>query len=30
LATGHEAKKFAGLAHLRGVVGKEPPWERTG
>lgn len=26
LATGHEARRFAGLAHLRGVVGKEPPW----
>lgn len=26
LATGHEAEKFAGLAHLRGVVGKAPPW----
>lgn len=26
LATGHEPGKFAGLAHLRGVVGKEPPW----
>lgn len=30
LATGHGAKKFAGLAHLRGVVGKEPPWGREG
>lgn len=28
LATGHGAEKFAGLAHLRGVVGKEPPWGR--
>lgn len=26
LATGHQAEKFAGLTHLRGVVGKEPPW----
>lgn len=26
LATGHAPQKFAGLAHLRGVVGKEPPW----
>ncbi len=26
LATGHEASKFSGLAHLRGVTGKEPPW----
>lgn len=26
LATGHAPAKFAGLAHLRGVVGKEPPW----
>lgn len=30
LATGHEAGKFAGLQHLRGVVGKEPPWSRGG
>lgn len=28
LATGHASDKFAGLAHLRGVVGKEPPWTR--
>lgn len=26
LATGHGAGKFAGAVHLRGVVGKEPPW----
>lgn len=26
LTTGHESGKFAGLSHLRGVVGKEPPW----
>ncbi|HQT95592.1 MAG TPA: hypothetical protein PK435_13240 [Thermoanaerobaculaceae bacterium] len=26
LATGHPAASFAGLMHLRGVVGKEPPW----
>ncbi|HAZ08520.1 MAG TPA: hypothetical protein DCZ01_08385 [Elusimicrobia bacterium] len=26
LATGHEAAKFAAYKHLRGVVGKEPPW----
>lgn len=26
LATGHEPEKFAGLSHLRGVLGKEPPW----
>lgn len=26
LATGHAPEKFAGLSHLRGVVGKEPPW----
>lgn len=26
LATGHEPAKFAGLAHLRGVRGKEAPW----
>lgn len=26
LATGYEAKKFAGLKHLRGVIGKDPPW----
>lgn len=30
LATGHGAEKFAGLAHLRGVVGKAPPWGREG
>lgn len=30
LVTGHEPGKFAGLAHLRGVVGKEPPWGRAG
>jgi len=27
IATGHEAKRFKELAHLRGVVGKDPPWE---
>jgi len=26
LATGHMPEKFAGLTHLRGVIGKEPPW----
>ncbi|OGR90870.1 MAG: hypothetical protein A2V88_02155 [Elusimicrobia bacterium RBG_16_66_12] len=26
LATGHEAARFAAYTHLRGVVGKEPPW----
>ncbi len=26
LATGHEAAKFAAYKHLRGVIGKEPPW----
>lgn len=26
LATGHPAAAFSGLAHLSGVVGKEPPW----
>lgn len=26
LTTGHEPAKFAGLAHLRGVIGKAPPW----
>lgn len=26
LATGHEPGKFAGLSHLRGVIGKAPPW----
>ncbi len=26
LATGHEPEKFAGLAHLRGVIGKASPW----
>jgi signal transduction histidine kinase len=30
LATGHPAEKFKGLAHLRGVVGKEPPWSAAG
>ena len=29
LATGHPPERFAGLAHLRGVVGKEPPWEKA-
>lgn len=29
LATGHEAEKFVELAHLRSVVGKEPPWSRA-
>lgn len=28
LATGYAPKKFAGLAHLRGVIGKEPPWNQ--
>jgi anti-sigma regulatory factor (Ser/Thr protein kinase) len=28
LATGHAPEKFAGLAYLRGVVGKEPPWNQ--
>ena len=28
LATGHEAAKFAAYKHLRGVVGKEPPWSQ--
>ena len=27
LATGYAPGTFAALAHLRGVVGKEPPWE---
>ncbi|MFI5347916.1 MAG: sensor histidine kinase [Elusimicrobiota bacterium] len=27
LATGYEPGRFAGLAHLRGVVGKDPPWK---
>lgn len=26
LATGHEPGMFSGSTHLRGVVGKEPPW----
>lgn len=26
LATGHEAARFAAYKHLRGVLGKEPPW----
>lgn len=26
LATGHPASKFNGLAHVQGVVGKDPPW----
>lgn len=26
LATGYESTKFAGLSHLHGVVGKDPPW----
>lgn len=26
LATGHSPEKFAGLAHLKGVIGKDPPW----
>lgn len=29
LTTGHPAAAFAGLKHLRGVVGKEPPWSDT-
>ncbi|OGR46075.1 MAG: hypothetical protein A2X37_06185 [Elusimicrobia bacterium GWA2_66_18] len=28
LATGHEAARFAAYKHLRGVVGKEPPWSQ--
>lgn len=27
LATGYESEKFAGLTHLRGVIGKDPPWK---
>lgn len=30
LATGHPASSFSGLAHLSGVVGKEPPWPDAG
>ncbi len=30
LATGHAPEKFSDLAHLRGVVGKEPPWSAAG
>lgn len=30
LATGHAPIKFAGLTHLRGVVGKNPPWSDEG
>lgn len=26
LSTGHEPEKFAGIGHLAGVVGKQPPW----
>lgn len=26
LATGHEPERFAQLTHIRGVIGKEPPW----
>jgi hypothetical protein len=26
LATGHEPGRFATLKHLRGVIGKDPPW----
>jgi hypothetical protein len=26
LATGHEPVRFAQFKHLRGVIGKEPPW----
>jgi len=26
LATGHEPGRFAQLKHLRGVIGKDPPW----
>jgi len=29
LATGHEAAKFSSFKHLRGVVGKEPPWNEA-
>ena len=27
LATGHSAEKFPSLKHVRGVVGKSPPWK---
>lgn len=30
LATGHAPEKFTGLTHLRGVVGKTPPWSIKG
>jgi signal transduction histidine kinase len=26
LATGHDASRFPAMNHLRGIVGKEPPW----
>lgn len=26
LATGHAPEKFTGLSHLKGVIGKDPPW----
>jgi signal transduction histidine kinase len=29
LATGHEAARFAAYKHLRGVVGKDPPWSEN-
>ncbi len=29
LATGHDAAKFVSFKHLRGIVGKEPPWSRN-
>jgi signal transduction histidine kinase len=29
LATGHDAEKFSSFKHLRGVVGKEPPWNEA-
>lgn len=28
LATGYAPEQFAGLAHLRGVLGKKPPWNQ--
>jgi signal transduction histidine kinase len=30
LATGHSPERLAGLAHLRGVIGKTPPWTAEG
>lgn len=29
LATGHPPEKFAGLAHLRSVIDKKPPWDES-